>query len=54
MVADYNSKGERTVMFNAVECDFSTLIEAVELVLSMAVYKDSQYGWYCRNQLLKR
>ena len=39
MVEDYNSKGDRTVMFNGVEGDLSTLIEAVELVRSMTGYK---------------
>ena len=36
MIEDYNSKGNRTVIFNGVEGDLSTLIEAVELVRSMA------------------
>ena len=40
MVEDYNSKGDRTVTFNGVEGDLSTLIEAVELVRSMTGYKD--------------
>ena len=40
MVEDYNSKGYITVMFNGVEGDLSTLIEAVELVRSMAGYKE--------------
>ena len=39
MVEDYNSKGDRTIKFNGVEGDLSTLIEAVELVRSMAGYK---------------
>ena len=40
MVEDYNSKGDRTVKFNGVEGDLSTLIEAVKLVRSMTGYKD--------------
>ena len=39
MVEDYSSKGDRTVKFNGVEGDLSTLIEAVELVRSMTGYK---------------
>ena len=39
MVEDYNSKGDRTVKFNGVEGDLSTLIEAVKLARSMTGYK---------------
>ena len=38
MVEDYNSKGDRAIKFNGAEGDLSTLIEAVELVRSMAGY----------------
>ena len=40
MVEDYNSKGDRIVMFNGVEGHLSSLIEAVKIVRSMAGYKD--------------
>lgn len=40
MVEDYNSEGDKIVMFNGVKGPLSSLIEAVELVRSMAGYKD--------------
>ena len=40
MVEDYNSKGDRTVMFNGVKGPLSSLIEAVKMVRSMAGYED--------------
>ena len=40
MVKEYNSDGDKIVMFNGVEGDLSTLIEAVKMVRSMAGYKD--------------
>ena len=40
MVEEYNSKGDKIVMFNGVKGPLSSLIEAVELVRSMAGYKD--------------
>ena len=40
MVEDYNSEGDKIVMFNGVKGPLSSLIEAVELVRSMAGYED--------------
>lgn len=40
MVEKYNSDGDKIVIFNGVEGPLSSLIEAVELVRSMAGYKD--------------
>ena len=40
MVKEYNSDGDKVVMFNGVEGPLSSLIEAVKIVRSMAGYKD--------------
>ena len=40
MVKEYNSDGDKIVMFNGVEGHLSSLIEAVKIVRSMAGYKD--------------
>ena len=40
MVKEYNSDGDKVVMFNGVKGDLSSLIEAVKIVRSMAGYKD--------------
>ena len=40
MVEEYNSNGDKIVMFNGVEGPLSSLIEAVKMVRSMAGYKD--------------
>ena len=40
MVEEYNSEGDKIVMFNGVEGHLSSLIEAVKIVRSMAGYKD--------------
>ena len=40
MVEDYNSEGDKIVMFNGVKGPLSSLIEAVKMVRSMAGYKD--------------
>ena len=54
MVKEYNSEGDKIVMFNGVKGPLSSLIEAVELVRSMAGYKDEEYEWDCRSNLIKR
>lgn len=40
MVEEYNSDGDKIVMFNGVQGTLSSLIEAVKMVRSMAGYKD--------------
>lgn len=40
MVKEYNSDGDKIVMFNGVEGPLSSLIEAVKMVRSMAGCKD--------------
>ena len=40
MVEEYNSDGDKIVMFNGVKGPWSSLIEAVKMVRSMAGYKD--------------
>ena len=40
MVKEYNSEGDKIVMFNGVKGPLSSLIEAVKLVRSMAGYED--------------
>ena len=40
MVEEYNSEGDKIVMFNGVKGHLSSLIEAVKIVRSMAGYKD--------------
>ena len=40
MVKEYNSEGDKIVMFNGVKGPLSSLIEGVELVRSIAGYKD--------------
>ena len=40
MVEEYNSEGDRTVMFNGVKGPLSSLIEAVKMVRSMAGYDE--------------
>ena len=40
MVKEYNSDGDKIVMFNGVEGHLSSLIEAVKMVRSMAGYKE--------------
>ena len=40
MVEEYNSAGDKIVMFNGVKGPLSSLIEAVKMVRSMAGYKD--------------
>ena len=40
MVKEYNSDGDKIVMFNGVKDHLSSLIEAVKIVRSMAGYKD--------------
>ena len=40
MVEDYNSEGDKIVMFNGVKGPLSSLIEAVKMVRSMAGYED--------------
>ena len=40
MVEEYNSDGDKIVMFNGVKGPLSSLIEAVKMVRSMAGYKD--------------
>ena len=40
MVEEYNSDGDKIVMFNGVEGHLSSLIEAVKMVRSMTGYKD--------------
>ena len=40
MVEEYNSEGDKIVMFNGVKGHLSSLIEAVKMVRSMAGYKD--------------
>ena len=40
MVEEYNSDGDKIVMFNGVEGHLSSLIEAVKMVRSMAGYKE--------------
>ena len=40
MVKEYNSDGDKIVMFNGVEGHLSSLIEEVKIVRSMAGYKD--------------
>ena len=53
MVEEYSSDGDKIVMFNGVKGPLSSLIEAVELVRSMAGYKKNEYRWACRNKLIK-
>ena len=40
MVKEYNSEGDKIVMFNGVKGPLSSLSEAVKLVRSMAGYED--------------
>ena len=40
MVKEYNSDGDKIVMFNGVKGPLSSLIEAVKMVRSMAGYED--------------
>ena len=40
MVKEYNSDGDKVVMFNGVKGQLSSLIEAVKIVRSMTGYKD--------------
>ena len=40
MVEEYNSEGDKIVVFNGVKVHLSSLIEAVKIVRSMAGYKD--------------
>ena len=40
MVEEYNSEGDKIVMFNGVKGPLSSLIEAVKMVRSMAGYKE--------------
>ena len=40
MVEEYNSDGDKIVMFNGVKGHLSSLIEAVKIVRSMIGYKD--------------
>ena len=40
MVKEYNSEGDKIVMFNGVKGHLSSLIEAVKIVRSMAGYED--------------
>ena len=40
MVEEYNSDGDKIVMFNGVKGSLSSLIEAVKMVRSMAGYDE--------------
>ena len=40
MVEEYNSEGDKIVMFNGVKGPLSSLIEAVKMVHSMAGYDE--------------
>ena len=40
MVEEYNSDGDKIVMFNGVKGPLSSLIEAVKMVRSMTGYED--------------
>ena len=40
MVEEYNSDGDKIVMFNGVKGPLSSLIEAVKMARSMAGYED--------------
>ena len=40
MVEEYNSEGDKIVMFNGVKGPLSSLIEAVKMVRSMAGYDE--------------
>ena len=40
MVKEYNSDGDKIVMFNGVKGPLSSLIEAVKMVRSMAGYDE--------------
>ena len=40
MVEEYNSDGDKIVMFNGTKGPLSPLIEAIKIVRSMAGYKD--------------
>ena len=41
MIEEYNSDGDKIVMFNGVKGPLSSLIEAVKMVRSMAGYEDN-------------